>query len=435
MLEPSTKKFTLSAKRSSLRKADWGREDKRQKACPVCGTLFPDCSEVCPVCVLHGALEPENGTGEAVCSELRFEHYQVLKSEDGTPIELGRGAMGVTYKALDVDLRRPVTLKVIHARYLNDESARLRFLREARGAASVRYPNVASVFHLGKSGENYFYAMEFVDGETLEKLLRNSSRLDWEMALEIVSQIAAGLAAIQKQHLVHRDIKPSNIMVRLQGDRVESVQVIDLGLAKPVEDSASNTGISVLGSFVGTPEYASPEQFSGVRADIRSDLYSLGVTLWEMSTGGLPFSGSPAELMHQHQHGTLPMEKLTGTPQPIRALLEVLLEKDPARRFQDPAELVKVIPLVIENNPIGTASHCGPIASNRSGIGRKSGRLEKVKLSIHRCELAPGGLDRFGAPRHRWLPLRSGSLFFPDIPPSAKRHNKFSRKGHSRLAV
>jgi hypothetical protein len=120
------------------------------RACQVCGTLLAGNSESCPVCALQGALTSESGASAIDSeSELRFENYQVLKNEDGTPTELGRGAMGVTYKALDVDLRCPVTLKVISERYLGDKSAQLRFLREARASASVRHPNVASVFHLG----------------------------------------------------------------------------------------------------------------------------------------------------------------------------------------------------------------------------------------------------------------------------------------------
>src|SRR6516165_10310611 len=118
-----------------------------------------------------------------------------MLDEAGRPIELGRGAMGVTYKAFYVDLRCPVTLKVISERYLGDESARLRFLREARAAASVRHPNVASVFHLGRTAASYFYTMEFVDGETLEKLIKRSGRLEVKLALEIATQVAAGLAA------------------------------------------------------------------------------------------------------------------------------------------------------------------------------------------------------------------------------------------------
>jgi serine/threonine protein kinase len=117
--------------------------------------------------------------------------------------------MGVTYKAFDVDLQCPVALKVINERYLNNELVRLRFLREARAAASIRHPNVASVFHLGRTGEHYFYAMEFVQGETLERLVKHCGRLDVKPALEIATQVAAGLAAVHKQKLVHRDIKPA----------------------------------------------------------------------------------------------------------------------------------------------------------------------------------------------------------------------------------
>jgi Protein kinase domain len=145
------------------------------RSCPVCGTALPDESESCPVCALRSALKSDSipfsaGTASPD-SEFRFEHYQVLKNEDGTPIELGRGAMGVTYKAVDVHLQCPVALKIINARLVGDASARHRFVREARAAASVRHPNVASVFHLGEIGDNYFYAMEFVEGETLEKVI------------------------------------------------------------------------------------------------------------------------------------------------------------------------------------------------------------------------------------------------------------------------
>ncbi len=108
----------------------------------------------------------------------RFGHYELITADDGKPVELGRGAMGVTYKAVDVDLQFPVTLKIISEKLLSDHSARLRFLREARAAASVRHPNVASVFHLGRTGENYFYAMEFVEGETLEHLLKRPAALE-----------------------------------------------------------------------------------------------------------------------------------------------------------------------------------------------------------------------------------------------------------------
>jgi eukaryotic-like serine/threonine-protein kinase len=324
----------------------------KKRACPLCGTLIPASSNSCPVCALHGAL---NFTGTisassvelgSSTSRLQFEHYEILRRQDGSPLELGHGAMGVTYKAIDLNLRCPVALKVIKAQFIGEEPARRRFVREARAAASVRHPNVASVFHLGMTGSGYFYAMEFVDGKTVRELIENFNRLEPSLAIEIVKQVAAGLVAIEKQNLVHRDIKPSNIMISLEDGRLQGVKIIDLGLAKPVNQAAETASLSVPGSFAGTPGYASPEQFSGLGADIRSDLYSLGVTLWEMLTGDLPFKGSVPELMHRHQHAALPREKLTGLPPSISALLEVLLEKDPAQRFQSPADLIKVIPTV-----------------------------------------------------------------------------------------
>ena len=126
--------------------------------------------------------------------------------------------------------------------------------------------------------------MEFVEGETLENLIRRSG-IEVETALEIAMQVGAGLAAVHKQGLVHRDIKPSNIMVRLEDGGAVTAKIIDLGLAKAVNESGSQRAISAPGGFAGTPEYASPEQFAGVGVDIRSDLYSLGVLLWEMVTG------------------------------------------------------------------------------------------------------------------------------------------------------
>jgi hypothetical protein len=187
--------------------------------------------EFCPVCMFRKALSggvesgesPSEDTVEPALEQTThwFEHYELVTGKDGKPVELGRGAMGVTYKAFDVDLQFPVTLKVISEKYVGDESARLRFLREARAAAKVRHPNVASVFHLGRTRESYFYAMEYVEGETLESLIKRSGRLEVKLALEIATQVAAGLGAVHEQQLVHRDIKPTNILVLLRdGDRV-----------------------------------------------------------------------------------------------------------------------------------------------------------------------------------------------------------------------
>src|SRR5258708_15560514 len=255
-----------------------------QRTCPSCGNELSGAMEFCPVCMLRkglaggvesGESSPSEGTVKPTLEQAvqRFEHYQVVRGEDGKPMELGRGAMGVTYKAFDIDLHCPVTLKVISEQYLEDESARRRFLREARAAASLRHSNVASVLHLGRTGQNYFYAMEFVEGETLEKHIKQSGRLEVRLALEIATQVAAGLGAVHKQKLVHRDIKPSNIIVSLEEGGAVAAKIIDLGLARAVNEAGSQPAISMAGGFAGAPDFASPEQFVGVQVDIRSDLY------------------------------------------------------------------------------------------------------------------------------------------------------------------
>ena len=329
----------------------------------------------------------------------RFEHYELVKGEDGEPVELGRGAMGITYKAFDVDLRCPVTLKVISEKFLSDESARLRFLREARAAASVRHPNVASVFHLGRTGENYFYAMEFVEGETLRHLIKRRGRLEVKLALEIVAQVAAGLGGVHKQKLVHRDIKPSNIMVSLEEEGGVMAKIIDLGLGKSLEEPNAQTAISTPGAFAGTPEFASPEQFAGVPVDIRSDLYSLGLVLWEMLTGDVVFTGSPAEVMYQHQHAPLPLGQLETIPQPVVVLLEVLLDKDPGRRFQNPAELVKAMPVITgaldaRRRITRQRLEKTPATASRVGTHKASPRPGPKKISVARLPVT--GSDVFG---------------------------------------
>src|SRR6201987_1099198 len=386
--------------------------------CRVCGTKFSATAdwEFCPVCLLHRALGAESSaTGEsgsvsglaAVSTKeadagslvLRFENYELMLDDRGCPIELGRGAMGITYKALDVDLRCPVTLKVISERYLGDESVRLHFLREARAAASVRHPNVASIFHLGRTGENYFYAMEFVEGETLENLIKRRGRLEVRLALEITSQVAAGLTAVHKQNLVHRDIKPSNIIVALEPGSAVTAKIIDLGLAKGVSQPGSASEISTPGAFAGTPAFASPEQFAGLGADIRSDLYSLGVTLWAMLTGKVPFRGAPSEVMHRHQHARLPLEQLEDVPQSVVVLLEVLLEKDPTQRFQSPAELLKAIPAITgalnaRRRITRQSLQKTPFSGSWVGTQKPPTRLKPEKIAVGRLPVT--GTDIFG---------------------------------------
>jgi Protein kinase domain len=188
-------------------------------------------------------------------------------------------------------------------------------------------------------------------------------------------------------------------MVGVEEGSTVAAKIIDLGLAKPAAGAPTEAAISTPGAFVGTPEFASPEQFAAVGVDIRSDLYSLGVVLWEMVTGHVVFRGSPAEVMYQHQHAPLPLDLLEAVPQPVVVLLEVLLEKDPVRRFQNPAELLKAISTIAgaidaRRRISRQSSQKTPLADSRAVTRRPPARLGPQKISV--AKLPVTGSDVFG---------------------------------------
>ena len=295
-----------------------------------------------------------------------YQHYEVLRKEDGSLWELGRGAMGITYKAFDTNLRSVVALKVINNAYLTNDLARQRFLREARAAAALRHQNVASVFHLGTDNECYFYAMEFVDGETVDGYMKRNGALNPAEALGITLQVSRALAAAAKQQLVHRDLKPANLMlVDEEGERV--VKVIDFGLAKSIKREGEDSGtLTVGGGFVGTPHFASPEQLEERDIDTRSDIYSLGATLYYMITGRPPYSGSVAQIMSQHLYKPLPLEPLEGSPSCLVGLIQRMMEKDRAKRPQTPADLRKDVLSCLEQIQANATAVEHPVAVTRS---------------------------------------------------------------------
>lgn len=230
--------------------------DKSQPICGRCGSTLQRVgkfADQCVACLLD--LPWDEGEVPAPKAE-RFDHYEVTTHTNGTPVELGRGAMGITFKAFDTVLGHEVALKVIDARIAAFPEVRERFLREARAAAQLRHPNVASVFYYGtrQSDGQCFYAMELVEGEALEARLGRSGPLAPALALEIVAQTARALVAIEALGLVHRDLKPANLML-VEGPEV-TVKLIDFGLAKPAVNAGSESNITH-GGFVGTPSFAS----------------------------------------------------------------------------------------------------------------------------------------------------------------------------------
>jgi serine/threonine protein kinase len=273
-----------------------------------------------------------------------FQHFRILQRPDGTPWELGRGAMGITYKAFDTNLRYDVALKVINAQLITSDSVKQRFIREARSAAQLSHPNVARVFHLGETEAGFFYAMEYVDGETVERRVQRTGQIRLDLSLRIVRQVTRALIAAERQRVVHRDIKPSNIMlVHSEDDEHIQVKVIDFGLAKSLVSSADLSGAITVGGFVGTPHFASPEQLKEQNVDLRSDIYSLGATLWFMITGQPPFRGSIAEVIYDHMAVPPSEEILRQVPAPAAELLRKMLAKAPEDRFQSPLELSQTL--------------------------------------------------------------------------------------------
>ena len=269
-----------------------------------------------------------------------FTHFRILRHNDGSLFRLGKGGMGVTYKAIDSVLNRPVALKVIAAELLRSPQARARFLREAQAAALIHHPHVATIYQFGEEGDSYFYAMEFVEGEDLERYVGRQGPLAPATALRVVLQVAQALEAAQARQLIHRDIKPGNIMAVANRAGSLDIKLIDFGLAKGAGlETLDAARITRTQDFVGSPAFASPEQCEAKKLDIRSDIYSLGVTLWYLLSGKRPFSGSVGEVMVAQIIKPPPFDQLAHLPEPVLELLRRMLAKSPDDRFQTPPEV------------------------------------------------------------------------------------------------
>src|SRR5882762_7021167 len=294
--------------------------------------------------------EPERpaGRGRLTPGPLRYAHFEVEVGEDGFPVELGAGAMAITYRARDTVLNSAVALKVIDRRVAQNPGARSRFLREARAAANIHHPNVAQVTYYGEQDGECFYAMELVKGETLEARVRRDGPMPLAVALEVIEQAARALAAAEACGVVHRDIKPSNIMLESDSSGALRVKLIDYGVAKVMNPEAERGAEQTQTGFIGTPAFASPEQFAPSeqrKIDTRADIYSLGVTFWYLLSGRVPSIGRTLPEVATRQAEELPLEQLKNAHVPARviALLQSMLAVDPAKRPQTARELLSVI--------------------------------------------------------------------------------------------
>src|SRR5258705_2782095 len=286
--------------------------------------------------------------GRLTPGPLRYAHFEVEIGADGFPVELGAGAMAITYRARDTVLNSTVALKVIDRSVAQNPGARSRFLREARAAANIHHPNVARVTYYGEQDGECFYAMELVEGETLEARVRRDGPMPLALALEVIEQAARALAVAEVCGVVHRDIKPSNLMLESDPSETLAVKVIDYGVAQVMEAQTEAGADQTQAGFVGTPAFASPEQFAGAGQspiDTRSDIYSLGVTLWYLLTGRTPFVGRTMEEIRSKQTRELPLEQLRSLhlPGQVIALLKSMLAPDPKDRPQAARELLSAV--------------------------------------------------------------------------------------------
>jgi serine/threonine protein kinase/Tfp pilus assembly protein PilF len=321
--------------------------------CPTCGAALEETfggGGGCMFCLLQAGIGSEqetvqDSTPDAPEGGTRFGAYEIDCHADGSLCELGRGAMGVTYRATDTSLQRKVALKIIKTDIAERSAdARERFVREARAAAAFRHEHIATVYQFGMRLETgqYFYAMELIEGETLDERVHRAGPLDARTTIGIAQQVTSALAAAAKHGLVHRDLKPANLMLvssdgqttRVTNNKKLLVKIIDFGLAKAFHTATDRKSLTH-GRFVGTPAFASPEQFEHATLDVRSDIYSLGETLWFALTGKTPFRGRSVDEIHRAQKSdVLPTEQLKAAhvPHRLKSLLESMLAFEPASR-------------------------------------------------------------------------------------------------------
>ncbi|MCP4642882.1 MAG: serine/threonine protein kinase [bacterium] len=270
---------------------------------------------------------------DVIAAGTRIAQYEVVR-------QVGRGGMGTVYEARDLTLGRRAALKVLPTAQADTPESVQRFLREARAAAALNHPNILHVYGVGQAAGVYYIAMEYAEGQPLHAVIAARGQLPLQHALAIARDVAEALGAAHDAGIVHRDIKPHNIIV----DRHGRAKVMDFGLAKALAD---RTAITQDGAPVGTPLYMSPEQCEGSSVDGRSDLYSLGVALFEMLTGSPPYApgDTPLSLLYQIVHKPFP--GLGGTspavPECVRPVLARLVAKHPDERYADAQALIRAI--------------------------------------------------------------------------------------------
>src|SRR5882762_2323373 len=351
--------------------------------CPTCGKAFPDDLTTCPQ---DGTLLQADVTSvSAMPIPLDPLLGRTLDDKYLLEAKLGVGGMGTVYRAKHLLIDRPVAVKVLNPRFVEDEAAKARFRREAKAAGRLRHTNAVGVTDFGQTTDGYVYiVMELLEGKTLRDLLSKEAPLDVARAVSIMLQVSSAVAAAHDAGIIHRDLKPANIFIVQRSDIPSVVKVLDFGIAKLAADSLDDDDrltLTQVGAMIGTPRYMSPEQCNGSALTPAADVYSLGVILYEMLTGTVPFSGlTPLAIAMRHstESPRRPSEFISSIPPALEEVVLHALEKRPQDRPPDAntfrQELLEMAErLGLEHAAASTAPSMEALRS--AGVESPSGRL------------------------------------------------------------
>ena len=362
--------------------------------CPKCNTANPSDSRYCRECAtpLPAAEKPAGSPTltyetprEKFASGTVFAgRYQIIE-------ELGKGGMGSVYRAIDKKLNEEVALKLIRSEIASDRMTLDRFSNEIKIVRKIVHRNVSRMYHLSEEKGIHYITMEYVPGEDLRRMLRMSKRMEIGTAISIARQVLEGLAEAHRLGVVHRDLKPGNIMIDQEGQ----VRILDFGIARAIKSE----GPTEVGLIIGTPEYMSPEQVEGKEVDQRSDLYSLGVILFEMVTGRVPFEADTpfaVGVKHRSEKPPDPRQINAHIPEDLNSLILKCLEKDAAKRYQSAEELLSALAKIEKSFP--AAAREGNTTS-RPNTGKAFRRCRKPWKSTL---ILPWPGDRSPCPTATW---------------------------------
>lgn len=400
--------------------------------CPTCGRHYPANVKVCPED--HAPLQADSTVAAAAPVDPLVGH--TLDDKYRLEERLGIGGMGTVYRARHLLIDRPVAVKVLNPRFVEDEAARTRFRREAKACGRLQHVNAVTVTDFGTSQDGYVYlVMELLEGRTLRDVLAKEAPLDPARSVALMLQVSAAVAAAHEAGIIHRDLKPANIFIVQRAEVPAVVKVLDFGIAKLASDSLDEDDpktLTQVGAMIGTPRYMSPEQCDGAELTPAADVYSLGVILYEMLTGTVPFSGSTPlaiAMKHTGQIPRSPRDFVPAIPGPLEEVVLHTLEKRPQDRPGNAAEFRSELFSVayrlglehaaITSGPnlealrsVGTESPSGRLVIDISRLRENQSRAANSEVNeITVVTPARAGGDRSGAPAARPTERRS----FPKV--------------------